>query len=40
MIEVLKCILGCGSKGYYFWKGVILSPEMGNREEDKEDGYR
>jgi hypothetical protein len=37
---VLKCILGCGSKGRCFLGGALLGPEMENREEDKEDGRR
>ena len=36
---MLKCILGCGSKGRCFrGGGALLRPEMENREEDEEDG--
>ena len=34
---MLKCILGCGSKGRCFLGGAPLGPEMENREEDEED---
>lgn len=31
---MLKCILGCGSKGRCFLGGALLCPETENREED------